>query len=93
MAGRRAPSCYLHGAFTPLRELYAILPESRARGYKPPLLFHVRVPVRSLRRRRHERSEMNFLPDARLCASARRPDNARRCSQFKVTRLRAVIRR
>ena len=65
---RSNPATYT-GLFTPLRELYAMLPESRERGYKPGRFsFNVKGGrCEALRRRRHE-AHRDELPAGRLCA-------------------------
>ena len=61
---RSNPATYT-GVFTPLRELYAMLPESRARGYKPGRFsFNVRGGrCEACQGDGERRIEMNFLPD------------------------------
>ena len=73
---RSNPATYT-GLFTPLRELYAMLPESRERGYKPGRFsFNVKGGrCEGLRRRRHE-THRDELPARRLCALRRLPRRA-----------------
>ena len=61
---RSNPATYT-GVFTPLRELYAMLPESRERGYKPGRFsFNVRGGrCEACQGDGERRIEMNFLPD------------------------------
>ena len=61
---RSNPATYT-GLFTPLRELYAMLPESRERGYKPGRFsFNVRGGrCEACEGDGMKRIEMNFLPD------------------------------
>ena len=61
---RSNPATYT-GTFTPLRELYAMLPESRERGYKPGRFsFNVRGGrCEACRGDGERRIEMNFLAD------------------------------
>ncbi len=61
---RSNPATYT-GLFTPLRELYAMLPESRERGYKPGRFsFNVRGGrCEGCEGDGMKRIEMNFLPD------------------------------
>ena len=68
---RSNPATY-SGAFTPLRELFALLPESRIRGYKPGRFsFNVKGGRCEVCRGEGLRKvEMNFLPDVYvLCES------------------------
>jgi excinuclease ABC subunit A len=61
---RSNPATYT-GVFTPLRELFAMLPESRERGYKPGRFsFNVRSGrCEACQGDGERRIEMNFLPD------------------------------
>ena len=61
---RSNPATYT-GLFTPLRELYALLPESRERGYKPGRFsFNVKGGrCEACEGDGMKRIEMNFLPD------------------------------
>ncbi len=61
---RSNPATYT-GLFTPIRALYAMLPESRARGYKPGRFsFNVKGGrCEACRGDGQRRIEMNFLPD------------------------------
>jgi excinuclease ABC subunit A len=61
---RSNPATYT-GLFTPLRELYAMLPESRERGYKPGRFsFNVKGGrCEACEGAGMKRIEMNFLPD------------------------------
>ena len=61
---RSNPATYT-GAFTPIRELYAMLPESRERGYKPGRFsFNVKGGrCETCQGEGLKRIEMNFLPD------------------------------
>ncbi|MCP5115194.1 MAG: excinuclease ABC subunit A, partial [bacterium] len=61
---RSNPATYT-GAFTPIRELYAKLPDSRARGYKPGRFsFNVKGGrCEACQGDGLKRIEMNFLPD------------------------------
>jgi excinuclease ABC subunit A len=61
---RSNPATYT-GLFTPLRELYAMLPESRERGYKPGRFsFNVKGGrCEGCEGEGLKRIEMNFLPD------------------------------
>jgi excinuclease ABC subunit A len=61
---RSNPATYT-GVFTPLRELFAMLPESRERGYKPGRFsFNVRGGrCEGCQGEGQRRIEMNFLPD------------------------------
>jgi excinuclease ABC subunit A len=61
---RSNPATYT-GLFTPLRELYAMLPESRERGYKPGRFsFNVKGGrCEACQGDGLKRIEMNFLPD------------------------------
>ena len=61
---RSNPATYT-GAFTPIRELYAMLPESRQRGYKPGRFsFNVKGGrCEACQGDGQKRIEMNFLPD------------------------------
>ena len=61
---RSNPATYT-GLFTPIRELYAMLPESRERGYKPGRFsFNVKGGrCESCEGEGLKRIEMNFLPD------------------------------
>ncbi len=61
---RSNPATYT-GLFTPLRELYAMLPESRERGYKPGRFsFNVKGGrCEGCEGDGMKRIEMNFLPD------------------------------
>ncbi|HYE12808.1 MAG TPA: excinuclease ABC subunit UvrA, partial [Pyrinomonadaceae bacterium] len=61
---RSNPATYT-GLFTPIRELYAMLPESRERGYKPGRFsFNVRGGrCEACEGDGMKRIEMNFLPD------------------------------
>jgi excinuclease ABC subunit A len=61
---RSNPATYT-GVFTAIREIYAMLPEARERGYKAGTVFlqRSRRPLRGLPGRRQRRIEMNFLPD------------------------------
>jgi excinuclease ABC subunit A len=61
---RSNPATYT-GLFTPLRELYAMLPESRERGYKPGRFsFNVKGGrCEACEGDGLKRIEMNFLPD------------------------------
>ena len=68
---RSNPATY-SGAFTPLRELFALLPESKMRGYKPGRFsFNVKGGRCEVCRGEGLRKvEMNFLPDVYvLCES------------------------
>ncbi|HEY8205019.1 MAG TPA: excinuclease ABC subunit UvrA [Pyrinomonadaceae bacterium] len=58
---RSNPATYT-GLFTPIRELYAMLPESRERGYKPGR-FSFNVKGGRCEGEGLKRIEMNFLPD------------------------------
>ena len=57
--------CHVHGLFTPIRDLYAMLPESRERGYKPGRFsFNVKGGrCEACQGDGLKRIEMNFLPD------------------------------
>ncbi|MEW6213485.1 MAG: excinuclease ABC subunit UvrA, partial [Acidobacteriota bacterium] len=61
---RSNPATYT-GVFTPIRELYAMLPESRERGYKPGRFsFNVKGGrCEECQGDGMKRIEMNFLPD------------------------------
>jgi excinuclease ABC subunit A len=61
---RSNPATYT-GVFTPIRELYAMLPESRERGYKPGRFsFNVKGGrCEACQGDGLKRIEMNFLPD------------------------------
>jgi excinuclease ABC subunit A len=61
---RSNPATYT-GTFTPIRELYAMLPESRERGYKPGRFsFNVKGGrCEACQGDGLKRIEMNFLPD------------------------------
>jgi len=61
---RSNPATYT-GVFTPIRELYAMLPESRERGYKPGRFsFNVKGGrCEACQGDGQKRIEMNFLPD------------------------------
>jgi excinuclease ABC subunit A len=61
---RSNPATYT-GVFTPLRELFAMLPESRERGYKPGRFsFNVKGGrCEACQGEGERRIEMNFLPD------------------------------
>ncbi len=61
---RSNPATYT-GVFTPIRELYAMLPESRERGYKPGRFsFNVKTGrCAACEGAGMKRIEMNFLPD------------------------------
>jgi excinuclease ABC subunit A len=61
---RSNPATYT-GVFTPLRELFAMLPESRERGYKPGRFsFNVKGGrCEACQGDGERRIEMNFLPD------------------------------
>ncbi len=61
---RSNPATYT-GLFTPIRELYAMLPESRERGYKPGRFsFNVHSGrCEACQGDGQKRIEMNFLPD------------------------------
>jgi excinuclease ABC subunit A len=61
---RSNPATYT-GVFTPIRDLYAILPESRERGYKPGRFsFNVKGGrCEACQGDGLKRIEMNFLPD------------------------------
>jgi excinuclease ABC subunit A len=61
---RSNPATYA-GVFTPIRELYAMLPESRERGYKPGRFsFNVKGGrCEACQGDGLKRIEMNFLPD------------------------------
>ena len=61
---RSNPATYT-GAFTPIRDLYAMLPESRERGYKPGRFsFNVKGGrCEACQGDGLKRIEMNFLPD------------------------------
>ncbi len=68
---RSNPATYT-SAFTPLRELFALLPESRMRGYKPGRFsFNVKGGrCETCRGEGLRKVEMNFLPDVYvLCES------------------------
>ena len=73
---RSNPATYT-GLFTPIRELYAMLPESRERGYKPGRFsFNVKGGrCEACEGEGLKRIEMNFLPDVYVlcdvCRSAR----------------------
>ena len=73
---RSNPATYT-GAFTPIRDWFAGLPEAKARGYKPGR-FQLQRQGRALRglsgRRRHQ--DRDALPARRLCRTAR-PARAR----------------
>ena len=61
---RSNPATYT-GVFTPIRDLYAMLPESRERGYKPGRFsFNVKGGrCEACQGDGMKRIEMNFLPD------------------------------
>ena len=61
---RSNPATYT-GLFTPIRDLYAMLPESRERGYKPGRFsFNVKGGrCEACQGDGLKRIEMNFLPD------------------------------
>ncbi len=61
----RSNSATYTGLFTPIRELYAMLPESKARGYKPGRFsFNVKGGrCEACQGDGMKRIEMNFLPD------------------------------
>src|SRR6202035_5721609 len=61
---RSNPATYT-GVFAPIRELYAMLPESRERGYKPGRFsFNVKGGrCEACQGDGQRRIEMNFLPD------------------------------
>ena len=68
---RSNPATYT-GAFTPLRELFALLPESKMRGYRPGRFsFNVKGGrCENCRGEGLRKVEMNFLPDVYvLCES------------------------
>lgn len=68
---RSNPATYT-GVFTPIRELYALLPESRVRGYKPGRFsFNVKGGrCEVCRGDGLRRIEMNFLPDVYVTCEA-----------------------
>ncbi|MEP6921247.1 MAG: excinuclease ABC subunit UvrA [bacterium] len=68
---RSNPATYT-GLFTPLRELYAMLPESRERGYKPGRFsFNVKGGrCEACEGDGMKRIEMNFLPDVYVLCDA-----------------------
>jgi excinuclease ABC subunit A len=70
---RSNPATYC-GVFTPVRELYALLPESKMRGYKPGRFsFNVKGGrCEACKGEGMRRIEMNFLPDVYvLCETCR----------------------
>jgi excinuclease ABC subunit A len=70
---RSNPATYT-GLFTPIRELFSLLPESRIRGYKPGRFsFNVKGGrCESCQGDGLQRIEMNFLPDVHvLCERCR----------------------
>ena len=77
---RSNPATYT-GVFTHIRELYAMLPESRERGYKAGRFSFQRRgrPLRGLPGRGQRRIEMNFLPDVYVLA---------RCAAASATTMR-----
>jgi excinuclease ABC subunit A len=68
---RSNPATYT-GVFTPIRELFALLPESRIRGYKPGRFsFNVKGGrCETCRGEGMRRIEMNFLPDVFVLCDA-----------------------
>ncbi len=76
---RSNPATYT-GLFTPIRELYAMLPESRERGYKPGRFsFNVKGGrCEACEGEGLKRIEMNFLPDVYVLCDVCRGDRYNR---------------
>ncbi|MBO0721460.1 MAG: excinuclease ABC subunit UvrA [Blastocatellia bacterium] len=76
---RSNPATYT-GLFTPIRELYAMLPESRERGYKPGRFsFNVKGGrCEACQGDGLKRIEMNFLPDVYVTCEVCRGDRYNR---------------
>ena len=79
---RSNPATYT-GLFTPIRELYAMLPESRERGYKPGRFsFNVKGGrCEACEGEGLKRIEMNFLPDVYVLCDVCRGDRYNRETQ------------
>ena len=90
---RSNPATYT-GLFTPLRELYAMLPESRERGYKPGRFsFNVKGGrCEACEGDGMKRIEMNFLPDVYVLCDVCRGARYNR-ETMSVKRPRQVHRR